>query len=145
MDATEPADMEVMREILKQMAIEDYEPAVLDQMLEFFHGYVSRIVKDARVYSEYAKKTQLDLDDVRLAVRSRVNESFSQVPPREIMLEVAAKKNSIPLPIIAADCGLRLPPAKYRLTEPNFQHEGLVPVGEEGDDRRGGAKPMETD
>ena len=47
-------------------------------------GYVSDVFEDAKEYSLHAKKEDLDLDDVRLAIQSRVNFSFTQPPPREV-------------------------------------------------------------
>lgn len=116
-------------------------------------GYVSRVLKDARVYSEYGSKDRIDVEDVRLAIRSRINEAATSVPTREILLEMAAKRNAIPLPVIPNEYGVRLPPHKFRLTENNFQHEGMVVAAamEDGDGApvkgaaKRGAAAMETD
>lgn len=36
------------------------------------------------MYMEHAGKAAMDLSDVRLAIQSRVNYSFTQPPPREV-------------------------------------------------------------
>jgi len=52
--------------------------------------------------------------DVRLAIQSRVNFSFTQPPPRELLLELAQKKNNLPLPIIPDKLGVLLPEDEVR-------------------------------
>ena len=69
--------------ILKDMGINDFEPRVINQMLEFSYRcslsftsslilkprYVTGILEDARVYSSHARKKTLDTEDVKLAVQ----------------------------------------------------------------------------
>merc|ERR1712065_112004 len=97
--ATEkPTTVLAMEKILASMGLQDYDPSVVDQLLEFTHRYVGQVLADARVDSKYAKKPAVDLADARLAIQSRANEAFSQVPPREFLLSLATKKNATPLP-----------------------------------------------
>merc|ERR1711916_128879 len=125
--ATEkPTTVLAMEKILASMGLEDYDAAVVDQLLEFTHRYVGQVLADARVYSKYAKKPAVDLADARLAIQSRANEAFSQVPPREFLLSLATKKNATPLPIIPSEYGLRLPPPRHTLTAPNYHGPGMV-------------------
>lgn len=49
-----------------------------------FQGYVTNILEDARVYSEHAQKKELDVSDVKLAVQTRVDHSFTAPPPRDV-------------------------------------------------------------
>jgi len=117
-----PRDAKVVALILKSMGVEDYEPRVLNQFLEFLHRYTTDVLQDAQVFCEHSNKTEIDLDDVRLAIQSRVNQSFTQPPSREVLLELAHKKNSIPLPLLPKS-GVHLPPEAYCLTASNFQLE----------------------
>ena len=78
-----PKDAQVMVAILKDMGINDFEPRVINQMLEFSYRYddqldkypdtcdryVTGILEDARVYSSHARKKTLDTEDVKLAVQ----------------------------------------------------------------------------
>jgi transcription initiation factor TFIID subunit 9B len=63
----------------------------MDNLL-FSQGYIVDVFQDAKVYSEHADKDKLDIEDVRLAIQSRVNHSFTQPPPREVCI---LKKNII--------------------------------------------------
>jgi len=79
-----PRDAKIVKSLLKSMGVEDYEPRVVHQFLELWYRYVVDVLTDAQVYSEHANKTAIDCDDVKLAIQSKVNFSFSQPPPREV-------------------------------------------------------------
>ncbi|KAA8540242.1 hypothetical protein F0562_024195 [Nyssa sinensis] len=103
------------------MGVDDYEPRVVHQFLELWYQYVVDVLTDAQVYSEHAGKTAIDPDDVKLAIQSKVNFSFSQPPPREVLLELARNRNKIPLPKSIVGPGIPLPPEQHTLISPNYQ------------------------
>lgn len=86
-----PRDVRLVSLILASMGIEDVEPAVLVQLLEFAHrtcadrltcvGYTTQVLQDALVYADHASSRQggsnISIDDVQLAIQSRVNYSFT--------------------------------------------------------------------
>uniref|UniRef100_A0A8C5MEY7 TATA-box binding protein associated factor 9 n=1 Tax=Leptobrachium leishanense TaxID=445787 RepID=A0A8C5MEY7_9ANUR len=116
-----PKDAQVMAQILKDMGITEYEPRVINQMLEFTYRYVTTILEDAKIYSSHAKKNNIDADDVRLAIQCRTDQSFTSPPPRDFLLDIARQKNQTPLPLIKPYAGPRLPPDRYCLTAPNYR------------------------
>ncbi|CAH8392655.1 unnamed protein product [Eruca vesicaria subsp. sativa] len=116
-----PRDAKIVKSLLKSMGVEDYEPRVVHQFLEIWYRYVVEVLTDAQVYSEHASKSTIDCDDVKLAIQSKVSFSFSQPPPREVLLELAASKNKIPLPKSIAGPGIPLPPEQDTLLSPNYQ------------------------
>uniref|UniRef100_F6VW37 TATA-box binding protein associated factor 9b n=2 Tax=Monodelphis domestica TaxID=13616 RepID=F6VW37_MONDO len=118
-----------MAQILKDMGITDYEPKVINQMLEFAFRYVTTILDDAKIYSSHAKKATVDADDVRLAIQCRSDQSFTSPPPRDFLLDIARQKNQTPLPLIKPYSGLRLPPDRYCLTAPNYRLKPLPKKG----------------
>ncbi|XP_006632676.1 transcription initiation factor TFIID subunit 9 [Lepisosteus oculatus] len=120
-----PKDAQVMAQILKDMGITEYEPRVINQMLEFTYRYVTTIIEDAKIYATHAKKSNVDADDVRLAIQCRMDQSFTSPPPRDFLLEVARQKNQTPLPLIKPYTGPRLPPDRYCLTAPNYRLKSL--------------------
>lgn len=105
-----PKDAQVIMAIMKEVGITEYEPRVINQLLEFTYRYVTSVLDDSRVFANHAKKKVIDLDDVRLAVQMQLDKSFTSPPPREVLLEIARVKNVVPLPSIKPHCGLRLPP-----------------------------------
>ena len=44
------------------------------------------MLEDAKVYSEHAKKKEVDVADVRLAIENKMDHSFTPPPPREVSL-----------------------------------------------------------
>lgn len=80
-----PRDAKIVKSLLKSMGVEEHEPRVVHQFLELWYRYVVDILMDAQLYSEHAAKTTIDTDDIKLAIQSKVNFSFSQPPPREVL------------------------------------------------------------
>ncbi|KQJ89910.1 transcription initiation factor TFIID subunit 9 [Brachypodium distachyon] len=122
--ADEPRDARVVRELLRSMGLGEgeYEPRVVHQFLDLAYRYVGDVLGDAQVYADHAGKAQLDADDVRLAIQAKVNFSFSQPPPREVLLELARSRNKIPLPkSIAPPGSIPLPPEQDTLLSQNYQ------------------------
>lgn len=116
-----PKDAQVIMSIMKDMGITDYEPKVINQLLEFTYRYVTCILDDSRIYANHAKKKFIDLDDVRLAVKMQLERSFTNPPPRDVLLDVARAKNTVPLPFVKPNNGLRLPPDRYCLNATNYK------------------------
>lgn len=116
-----PKDAQVIMSIMKDMGITDYEPKVINQLLEFTYRYVTCILDDSRIYANHAKKKFIDLDDVRLAVKMQMERTFTNPPPRDVLLDVARAKNNIPLPFVKPNNGLRLPPDRYCLNATNYR------------------------
>ncbi|CAA0822440.1 Transcription initiation factor TFIID subunit 9 [Striga hermonthica] len=116
-----PRDAKIVKELLKSMGVDDYEPRVINQFLELWYRYVVDVLTDAQVYSEHAGKSTVDSDDVKLSIQSKVNFSFSQPPPREVLLELARSRNKIPLPKSITGHGIPLPPEEDTLISPNYQ------------------------
>lgn len=92
-----PRDAAVMHAILKEMGVKLYDPRVVNQMLEYVYRYITSVVEEARVYSTYAKKKSVDLDDIRLATKMLTEKSLTSVPPREVLLIYSFQFNSIGL------------------------------------------------
>ncbi|OAD76263.1 hypothetical protein PHYBLDRAFT_16454 [Phycomyces blakesleeanus NRRL 1555(-)] len=117
---TRPRDARIIALILQSLGVEDYDPKVVQQLLEFAHRYTTDVFQDALVYAEHAAKSDLDLDDIQLAIQGRVNHSFTTPPPKEFLLELAQEKNKAPLPLIPEKYGIRLPAEKHCLSGLNF-------------------------
>jgi len=118
---TTPKDALVMASILKEMGITEYEPRVVNQMIEFAYRYVTDVVEDARVYSTHSNRKTLNIDDIKLAVSQKLDHSFTSPPPREFLLDIARTKNSQPLSLVQEKSGLRLPPERYCLLANNYR------------------------
>jgi len=147
-DKSMPKDGRVMMAILKDMNITDYEPRVVEQLLEFVYRYISSVLEDARTLSNFARKkgpaaggsgaaaanaaNQIDVEDVKLAVQMYTEHNLTSPPTRDILLEVATKKNSTQLPLPKTTGGLRLPPDRYCLTAINYKLKPIKGSGPSG-------------
>lgn len=116
-----PRDAKMVKTILESMGVTRCEPRVINQFLDLWYRYVVEVLGDAQTYSEHAGKPAIDCDDVKLAIQSRVNSSFQQPPPREMLVDLAKARNSIPLPKIIGGYGISLPPEVDTLIYPNYQ------------------------
>lgn len=116
-----PKDAAVIAQILREMGVNEYEPRVVHQLLEFSYRYVSTVLEDAVVYSTYAGKKSVDTNDIELAVSKLSDKMFTTPPPKEVLIEMARSKNSIPLPAIKSHAGPRLPPEKHSLISANYK------------------------
>eukprot|EP01135_Chromosphaera_perkinsii_P001640 Nk52_evm17s208 gene=Nk52_evmTU17s208 len=145
-----PRDVRVMCAILKSMGAEDFEPKVVNQLLEFTHRYVTEVFADSMSYCVHANKQSVDVEDVKLAIQSKVDHSFSAPPPREFLMELAEKHNKTPLPLIGDSFGIRLPPERFCLTAPTYQVDTSAllkdspSVGAEEKPEKTARKPAET-
>ncbi|KAI9307799.1 transcription initiation factor IID, 31kD subunit-domain-containing protein [Cunninghamella echinulata] len=121
----QPQDATIISLVLQSLGVQEYDPKVVQQLLEFAHRYTVDVFQDALVYAEHANKPDIDLEDIQLAIQGRVNHSFTTPPPKEFLLELAEEKNKVPLPLIPEKYGNRLPSDKYCLTGLNFN---IVPT-----------------
>ncbi|KIK30467.1 hypothetical protein PISMIDRAFT_77790, partial [Pisolithus microcarpus 441] len=104
--------------------VQDAQPGVLHQLLEFAHRYTVQVLSDAQVYAEHAGRSgtsKIEMDDVVLAVQARVGWEFGGRIPKEHLLSLASQTNATPLPAVPEVFGVRLPPASETLTSVNFE------------------------
>jgi transcription initiation factor TFIID subunit 9B len=67
-------------------SVQDAQPGVLHQLLEFSHRYTTQVLDDARVYAEHAGRTgKIEMDDVVLAIQARVGWEFGGRVPKEVL------------------------------------------------------------
>lgn len=119
-----PKDGQVILAILKEMGVTEYEPKTIVQLTEFVYRYGTSILEEARVFANNSKKKYIDLDDVKLALNLSAESSFTQPPPREVLLDCARSKNNTPLPLVKPHCGLRLPADRHCLSSCNYALRG---------------------
>ncbi|KAJ7699924.1 transcription initiation factor IID, 31kD subunit-domain-containing protein [Mycena rosella] len=106
-------------------SIQDVQPAVLHQLLDFSHRYTAHVLTDANVYAEYAGRSgKIEMDDVVLAVQARVGWEFGGRVPKEYILSLASEVNALPLPAVPEVFGVRMPQAADCLTSIDFD---LIP------------------
>lgn len=116
-----PKDAQVMASMLRDMGITEWEPRVINQLMEFSYNYVTTVLEDAKLFSSHARKKTIDVDDVRLAVQMYADQKVTTPPTRDLLQDVAREKNASSLPIPKSSSGLRLPPDRFCLNAANYK------------------------
>lgn len=116
-----PKEAQVMAGILRDLGMNDYDPGVLTQMLEFSYRYVTNVLEDAKLYSNHARKRNIDCDDIKLAVQVLTEQNVTCPPTRDVLLDLAQGRNNTQLPLVKPGVGLRLPPDRHCLTSTNYR------------------------
>lgn len=100
--------------------------------MDFANRYTTGVLKDATLYNDHVHSSTtggnmssagnlgthnlLTNEDIRLAIAARTNYQFKPVPPKKLLMKLAAERNEKPLPPVMPTWGIRLPPEKYCLT-----------------------------
>ena len=106
-------------------------------------AFTSQVLEDARLYAHHRAETELGIEDVKLALKSRVAHNYTEPPPKEVrrqldfcllyhhalsfhciqlLLELAEKRNAEALPMIPPEAmGVYLPNREHLLTRPNYR------------------------
>ena len=74
-----------------------------------------KALKGAKVYANHAKKSKIDVDDLRLAIKAILNNSFIVTPPREVLVSEALKFNAQPIPPLPPHPQVTLPEPRFCL------------------------------
>jgi len=124
-------------------SVQDAQPGVLHQLLEFSNRYTQQVLTDAKVYADHAgRQDKVEIEDVVLAVQARVGWEFGGRVPAEVCFllifisstchdaslqhiqNLATTTNAVPLPSVPEVFGVRLPQSNDCLTSIDFD---LVP------------------
>ena len=62
----------------------------------------------------------IDIEDIKMAIKSKVDFSYTTTPPRDLLMEISKTKNKNPLPSIKYHSGIRLPPDRFCLHAANY-------------------------
>lgn len=126
-------DVQTMISVLKDMGIEEFEPRVINQLLEFSYRYITNLLEDAKAFSNHAAKKTIDSEDIKMAIKSKVDYSFTTTPPRDLLMEISKAKNKNPLPPIKYHAGIRLPPDRFCLHAQNYtlKHHEVISESEQ--------------
>ncbi len=84
-DALPPTARSIALLLASTPTVQDAQPGVLHQLLEFSHRYTTQVLSDALVYAEHGGRSgKIEMDDVVLAVQARVGWEFGGRVPKEV-------------------------------------------------------------
>ncbi|KAI5169639.1 transcription initiation factor TFIID subunit 9 [Pancytospora epiphaga] len=104
-----PRDAKVISVILRSLGIEECEPKVISQLLEFGYKYTTDVIEDAILYARYAERENVTVKDMKLALQMKVGKYFLPAPPRTFLQASAEITNSKPLTLPDPENLLRVP------------------------------------
>lgn len=99
-EASVPREAKLVSVILRSLGIEECEPKVLIQLLEYCYKYSTSILVDAKMYAVHCEREKLTVDDVKLALHTKIGRHFVPPPPRDYINEIASQVNCKPLTLV---------------------------------------------
>merc|ERR1711879_604569 len=123
-----PDEARVMKQILEELGITDYDPQVVTQMLDFSYGYLTEVLSDSQAFAKHRDCGAIDIEDVKLATKNKQERSkrgSSLLPSRSTVSKVATKRNEKPLDAPKSD--RHMPPVRFCYNEENYEMEPLPP------------------
>ncbi|KAM0672373.1 subunit of transcription initiation factor TFIID [Ordospora colligata] len=116
-----PRDAKVISVILRSLGIEECEPKVIIQLLEFAYKYSTEVLGDALLFSKHANRTQINSSDVKLALQTKVGKYFAPPPPRQYLAEISSMTNSKPLSVPDGETLIKVPPLSSALLSLDYE------------------------
>lgn len=89
-----PRDAKVISVILRSLGIEECEPKVIVQLLEFAYKYSCDVFEDALLYAKLCERSTITSKDMKLALQTKVGKHFVPAPPRALLSPVADQINT---------------------------------------------------
>ncbi|AFM97747.1 transcription initiation factor TFIID subunit TAF9 [Encephalitozoon hellem] len=116
-----PRDAKVISVILRSLGIEECEPKVIIQLLEFAYKYTTDVLEDALLFAKHADRMHISTSDVKLALQTKVGRHFVPPPPRQYLSDIAAMVNSKPLSTPEGENLIKVPPSSSALLNLDYE------------------------
>ncbi|XP_060857898.1 transcription initiation factor TFIID subunit 9-like [Metopolophium dirhodum] len=107
-----PKDTQIIVSIMKDLGIVEFEPQ---------DTYTTLLLDDAKTFSTFAKKKNVDADDVKIAIQLPQDGIFCRPPPRDMLMTARREVNKIPLPPVRPASGLRVPQDHSTFLQTNYR------------------------
>ncbi|EPR79385.1 Transcription initiation factor TFIID [Spraguea lophii 42_110] len=114
-ETTAPREAKIVSIILRSIGIDECEPQVIVQILEFLYKYSVDVMEDALLYAEHNERKIINVDDIKLALQSKVGKYFVPPPPKSFIEDIAKQVNAKPLMINEQDNLIKIPPQTISL------------------------------
>ncbi|KAI3633305.1 hypothetical protein MIR68_008252 [Amoeboaphelidium protococcarum] len=107
--------------VMQSMGVREADPTVIHQLMELTSRTTRKYLDKSKVLANHAGHKQVELEDLQLAIRMVTEKEFVMPLPREVYARMANDINRQPLPLFDEKYGLRLPPERDCLTQPNYR------------------------
>lgn len=122
-DNLAPRDAKIISIILRSLGIEECEPKVIVQLLEFAYKYSCDVLEDSYLYTKYCERSTITGKDVKLALQTKIGKHFVPPPPKSFLQLSADQVNLKPLSQIDPENLLRAPNHKSGLFSMEYSPE----------------------
>jgi len=120
-----PRDAKTISVILRSLGIEECEPKVIVQLLEFAYKYSCDIFEDAQLYASLCARDTINNSDIKLALHTKAGKYFLPAPPRSYLQSCADTINSRPLNVPDTENLLRVPSLNVGLYNTEYTTEQM--------------------
>ena len=118
-----PDEHRVMKTLLEELGVTDYDPQVVTQMLDFSYSYLTDILSDSHTFAKHANRSAVDLEDVKLATQfkhEKAKKGSSILPDRTRVSNFARTRNQKKLEPPKSQNN-NLPANRFCYNEENYQ------------------------
>jgi transcription initiation factor TFIID subunit 9B len=125
-----PDEHRVMKTLLEELGVSDYDPQVVTQMLDFSYSYLTDILSDSQSFSKHAGRSAIDIEDVKLATKykhERSKRGSAILPDRSKVAKFAKNRNEKKLDQAKSENN-KLPAPRFCYNKENFKMVDLDPV-----------------
>ncbi|OQS53416.1 TAF9 [Ecytonucleospora hepatopenaei] len=120
-----PRDAKVISAILRSLGIEECEPKVIIQLLEFAYKYSTSILVDAHKYATHCERDSITPSDIKLAIQTKSSHVFVPAPSKTLLQAHADAINKNPLTIPDSENLIRVPNVKSGVYGVEFEVESV--------------------
>ena len=118
--AAAPLNASALEELLRSMGVEEYEPRVLHQLLEYMEVYTTEVFAEAAQFAEHAGRPgQLECEDVQLSARLKAAVAQTHQPQ---LLDWMARARNQEILAVPIKSNIQLPVPKLCMVEENWQY-----------------------
>ncbi|ORD94122.1 transcription init factor put [Enterospora canceri] len=116
-----PRDAKIISAILRSLGIEECEPRVIVQLLEFAYKYSTGVMLDAQGYARHCESETITQKDIKLAIQTKSSQQFLPAPSRNLLQATAESINKNPLSMPDAENLIRVPNLKSGMYGMEFE------------------------
>lgn len=120
-----PRDAKIISAILRSLGIEECEPKVIIQLLEFAYKYATNVLVDSHYYSLHCERNTITPKDVKLAIQTKSSHQFLPAPSKTVLQATADAVNKNPLTMPDNENLIRVPNTKCGLYGAEYELEEL--------------------
>lgn len=110
-----------LHDLLLSCGISNYEPRIIEQLLEVSHRYTSDVVSEAKIFQKQTQAKQVESFHVNLAVQAIINHTITKPSNVDALLDLAKECNESGFQISSnSKHQVLLPPERHCLVKVNY-------------------------